>query len=166
MAAKGLYSGSFDPITNGHLAVVGEALRIVDQLVIAIGVHHSKGGQFADHEREALVNQVLNEAFPADRARISVATFGGLVVDAAREHDAGVIIRGLRDARDFDYEIQMAAMNRDMAPEIPTIFLAPDKASRHISATLVRQIAKFGGPVDEFVPAVVAEALRAKHRAD
>lgn len=165
MARNGLYSGSFDPITNGHLAVVSEALRIVDRLVIAIGVHHSKSGQFADHEREVLVNRVVDDVYSAERDRISVATFDGLVVDAARDHGAGIIIRGLRDARDFDYEIQMAAMNRDMAPEIPTIFLAPDKASRHISATLVRQIAKLGGPVDAFVPPIVAEALRAKHRA-
>lgn len=162
MAGTGLYSGSFDPITNGHLAVISEALRIVDRLVIAIGVHHTKSGQFADHEREALVNQVLDELYPNDKGRISVTTFDGLVVDAARHHDAGIIIRGLRDARDFDYEIQMAAMNRDMAPEIPTIFLAPDKASRHISATLVRQIAKLGGSVEKFVPAIVAEALRAR----
>jgi pantetheine-phosphate adenylyltransferase len=154
-----LYPGSFDPLTNGHLAVIAGALAIADRLVLAIGVHPGKKPVFSFAEREALIASVADGVFQQEAKKISVVSFDGLAVDAARKAGASLLVRGLRDGTDFDYEMHMAGMNGAMAPEIQTVFIPAATGSRHITATLVRQIAAMGGDVSAFVPKAVAAAL-------
>jgi len=160
MPRIGLYTGSFDPITNGHLAVVEAAFAFCDELIVAIGTHPGKQPVFSVEERAALIEKVC--APKSANAKLSVKTFSGLAIEAARGFGATLMLRGLRDATDFDYEMQMAGMNAAMAPEVQTIFLPASTGVRHITATLVRQIASLGGDVSSFVPEPVAEALAAK----
>lgn len=157
-----LYSGSFDPVTNGHVDVLRGALALADEVFVAIGIHPGKKPLFSFEERLRMIEAVGGDAFGADNARIRVVAFDGLVVDAARQHGASLIVRGLRDGTDLDYEMQMAGMNGAMAPEVKTVFLPASPGVRHITATLVRQIAAMGGDVSGFVPAAVAEALKHK----
>lgn len=158
----GLYPGSFDPVTLGHVDIVRRAARLVDRLVIAIGTHHDKHPLFSAEERVALAKTVLAPVAEESALGLEVTTYDSLTVDAARTNGATVVIRGLRDAGDFDYEMQMAGMNAALAPEIETIFLASSPDTRHIAASLVRQIAAMGGDVSTFVPPVVASALQQK----
>ena len=158
----GLYPGSFDPVTYGHVDIVRRAAHLVDKLVIAIGTHHDKHPLFTAEERVKLSTQVLKPAAKEIGLALEVRTYGNLTVDAAKDAKATVVIRGLRDAGDFDYEMQMAGMNQALAPEIETVFLASSPESRHIAARLVRQIAAMGGDVSSFVPQVVAAALKKK----
>ena len=158
----GLYPGSFDPVTYGHVDIVRRAARLVDRLVIAIGTHHDKHPLFTAEERVKLTKGVLGPIAESIRLGLEIRTYGNLTVDAARDANATVVIRGLRDAGDFDYEMQMAGMNHTLAPEIETVFLASSPELRHIAATLVRQIAAMGGDVSSFVPPVVAAALKKK----
>ncbi|MBU2531555.1 MAG: pantetheine-phosphate adenylyltransferase [Alphaproteobacteria bacterium] len=162
MTHIGFYSGSFDPVTHGHTDVIARALGIVDELVIGVGVHDGKVPMFTADERIAMIKQEVADLAAKHDIEIRVATFDNLAVEAAREHGATVIIRGLRDGTDFDYEMQMAGMNSQMAPQIQTIFLAASPSVRHIAANLVRQIARMGGDVDQFVSQNVAERLREK----
>ncbi|KXF77572.1 phosphopantetheine adenylyltransferase [Paramesorhizobium deserti] len=159
-----LYAGSFDPVTNGHIDVLKGALRLADEVVVAIGIHPGKKPLFSFEERVELIGKVGKTIFGADAKRISVASFDRLVIDAARENGASLMVRGLRDGTDLDYEMQMAGMNGTMAPELQTVFLPADPAVRTITATLVRQIASMGGDTSPFVPAVVAEALKSKFK--
>jgi pantetheine-phosphate adenylyltransferase len=162
MTRTALYTGTFDPVTNGHLDVVRHAFGLVDRLVIAIGVHSSKTPVFTAEERADMLRAVCGP-FAAERnATLDVVTFKDLAVDAARRHGATILIRGLRDGTDLDYEMQMAAMNETMAPGIQTVFLPASPPVRPITATLVRQIAGMGGDVTAFVPPLVAERLRHK----
>jgi pantetheine-phosphate adenylyltransferase len=158
----GLYPGSFDPVTFGHVDIVRRAARLVDRLVIAIGMHHTKQALFSVDERVKLASEVLKPMTREMGLALDVTTYGGLTVDAAKEAGASVIIRGLRDAGDFDHEMQMAGMNAALAPGIETVFLASSPATRHIAASLVRQIAAMGGDVASFVPPVVVAALKKK----
>ncbi|WP_029031250.1 pantetheine-phosphate adenylyltransferase [Salinarimonas rosea] len=155
-----LYTGSFDPVTNGHVDVLVQGAALVDRIVIAIGVHPGKTPFFSAEEKADLIRASLADlSLPAT---IEIVTFADLAVDAARRAGATIVLRGLRDATDFDYEMQMAGMNAAMAPEIRTVFLPASGPTRHISGTLVRQIAKMGGDVAPFVPAPVAAAMKAK----
>jgi len=165
MSRIGFYSGSFDPITNGHTDVIKRALPLFDELVIGIGVHHGKVPLFTAEERVAMVEAEARALTRKHGGSIRVVTFDGLVVDAAREHGARFIVRGLRDGTDFDYEMQMAGMNGTMAPDIETIFLAASPGTRHIAATFVRQIAAMGGNVSPFVSPAVARKLKARMKA-
>jgi pantetheine-phosphate adenylyltransferase len=158
----GLYPGSFDPVTYGHIDIVRRAAHLVDKLVIAIGAHHDKHPLFTLEERVKLSKSVLAPIAKSIGLALDVTTYANLTVDAAKDAKATVVIRGLRDAGDFDYEMQMAGMNQTLAPEIETVFLASSPESRHIAASLVRQIAAMGGDVSSFVPPVVATALRKK----
>ena len=158
----GLYCGSFDPVTYGHVDIVRRAARLVDRLVIAIGTHHDKHPLFSAAERVKLTSQVLDPVAEEAGLKLEVTTYDNLTVDAAKDAGATIVIRGLRDAGDFDYEMQMAGMNQALAPEIETVFLASSPNSRHIAASLVRQIAAMGGDVSSFVPPVVAAALKKK----
>jgi len=162
MSRIGFYSGSFDPITNGHIDVIQRALRLVDELVIGIGVHHGKVPMFTAEERIAMLEAETRALTRKHGGEVRVVTFSGLVVDAAQEHGAQVIIRGLRDGTDFDYEMQMAGMNGAMAPGLDTVFLPASPQTRHIAASLVRQIAAMGGNVAPFVSSAVARKLRAR----
>jgi len=158
----GLYPGSFDPVTYGHVDVVRRAAHLVDKLVIAIGTHHDKHPMFTAEERVKLSSEVLRPVAEEIGLALEVTTYANLTVDAAKDANATVVIRGLRDAGDFDYEMQMAGMNQALAPEIETVFLASSPESRHIAAKLVRQIAAMGGDVSSFVPPIVAAALKKK----
>ena len=156
------YPGSFDPMTNGHLDVLIQALNIAPKVIVAIGIHPGKVPMFSFEERSDLIKVALTEILPDRVNDLSVVSFGGLVVDAARANQAPILIRGLRDGTDLDYEMQMAGMNRQMAPDIQTVFLPAGSTSRPITATLVRQIATMGGDVSAFVPPVVLDALKKK----
>jgi pantetheine-phosphate adenylyltransferase len=162
---SGLYPGSFDPVTLGHVDIVRRSGRLVDRLVIAIGTHHDKHPLFTAAERLELAAEVLKPVAAEIGVALELTTFGNLTVDAAREARASIIIRGLRDAGDFDYEMQMAGMNAVLVPDIETVFLAASPGTRHIAASLVRQIAAMGGDVSSFVPPTVAKALQRKFKA-
>ena len=158
-----LYSGSFDPVTFGHVDVITRASRLFERLVVAVGVHHAKKALFGEGDRIEMLETVAREISAATGGSIEIVTFDGLVVEAARHVGASAIIRGIRNTTDFDYEAQMAGMNAVMAPEIETIFLAAAPEVRHIASSLVRQVAALGGPLDAFVPPQVAERLRAHY---
>ncbi|HEY8383505.1 MAG TPA: pantetheine-phosphate adenylyltransferase [Microvirga sp.] len=160
MPRTALYTGTFDPVTNGHLDVVRHACRLVDRLVIAIGVHSAKTPIFPAEERAEMLRAVCREVAAGEGTALEVVTFNDLAVDAARRHGATIMIRGLRDGTDLDYEMQMAAMNETMAPEIQTVFFPSSPLVRPITATLVRQIAAMGGDVSAFVPHMVHERLK------
>ena len=162
MARIGFYSGSFDPITNGHTDVIARALGMVDELVIGVGVHHGKAPMFTAEQRIAMIEAETAPLAKKRGSKVRVVTFSGLVVDAAREEKATLIVRGLRDGTDFDYEMQMAGMNGAMAPDVETIFLPASPGVRHIAASLVRQIAAMGGDVSSFVSSAVVKELKGK----
>ena len=164
MPRVALYAGSFDPVTNGHLDVVRHAVRVADRLVIAIGVHPGKTPLFTAEERTAMLHENCAPFAREAHCELSCVTFSNLVIDAARKAGATMLIRGVRDGTDLDYEMQMAGMNRQMAPDVQTIFLPAGTASRPITATLVRQIAAMGGDVSAFVPAAVLKALQSKRK--
>jgi pantetheine-phosphate adenylyltransferase len=153
------YAGSFDPLTNGHLDVLKGALTVADHVIVGIGVHPGKKPLFTFEERVALIEQATAAELGDDAARIKVVAFDRLVIDAARDSGAAIMIRGLRDGTDLDYEMQMAGMNETMAPDVQTVFLPASPSVRTITATLVRQIASMGGDIKPFVPANVATAL-------
>jgi pantetheine-phosphate adenylyltransferase len=154
-----IYAGSFDPLTNGHLDVLKGALAVADRIYVAIGLHPGKTPLFSFEERLKLIEKSAAEELGKEANRLSVIAFDGLLIEAARKHGASIMIRGLRDGTDLDYEMQMAGMNETMAPELQTVFLPASPSVRTITATLVRQIASMGGDVRPFVPACVAEAL-------
>jgi pantetheine-phosphate adenylyltransferase len=156
------YPGSFDPMTNGHLDVLIQSLNVADQIVVGIGIHPGKVPMFTFEQRSELIHDSMQGFVANSRERLSVVSFSNLAVDAARQHGASMLIRGLRDGTDLDYEMQMAGMNRQMAQDIQTVFLPAGTASRPITATLVRQIAAMGGNVEAFVPTPVLLALRDK----
>lgn len=157
-----IYAGSFDPLTNGHLDVLRGALTVADTVLVAIGIQAAKQPLFSFEERSRLIDEAMAAELGADAKRLQVISFEGLVIDAARKHGASIMIRGLRDGTDLDYEMQMAGMNETMAPDLQTVFLPASPSVRTITATLVRQIASMGGDIRPFVPAVVALALNAK----
>jgi pantetheine-phosphate adenylyltransferase len=164
MARTALYAGSFDPVTNGHLDVLKGACRLADRIVIAIGTHPGKQPLFSVEERLAMLKEVCEPVVASEKVKLEITTFGDLVVEAAKRAGATLLIRGLRDGGDLDYEMQMAGMNGAMAPGVQTVFLPATPASRPITATLVRQIASMGGDVSAFVPASVAVRLKKKFK--
>ena len=162
MKRIGFYSGSFDPITKGHLDVIQRSLVLVDTLVIGIGVHPGKTPLFSTEEKSEMIKSDTSAMAKKAGAKVEIVTFAGLTVDAARDAGARAIFRGLRDSTDFDYEMQMCGMNGAMAEDIDTVFLPASPGVRHITATLVRQIAMMGGDVTDFVSRDVARRLKAK----
>ena len=156
----GFYPGSFDPLTNGHLDVIERACKLVDTLVVAVGRHATKTPLFTHEDRLTLLRAVLDPVGRRTETEFKFVDFDGLAVTAAREHGAKLIIRGLRDTTDYNYEMQMVGMNAQMAPDLQTVFLPSSPPVRHISATLVRQIAQLGGDISKFVPPIVFEALK------
>ena len=162
MLRTALFAGSFDPITNGHLDVVGKAVHLADRLVLAVGVHPGKTPLFSADERLSMLQETCAPLARAAGCQLVCTTFADLVVTAARREGATLLIRGVRDATDFNYEMQMAGMNAAMAPEVQSIFVPASPVVRPITATLVRQIAGMGGDVSAFVPALVAARLKKK----
>lgn len=162
MSRTGFYSGSFDPVTLGHTDIIARAARLVDRLVIGIGVHPAKAPLFDEAERVEMLEAETRAVAAAAGIAIEVETFSDLAVSAAQRFGASVIFRGLRDGTDFDYEMQMANMNGQMAPSVQTVFVAASPEVRHIAANLVRQIALMGGDVTPFVSKGVALRLATK----
>ncbi len=159
------YPGSFDPITNGHVDVLVQALSVAPKVIVAIGIHPGKTPLFSFEERADLIRRSIAQALPERAGDVSVVSFSNLVVDAARANKAHLLIRGLRDGTDLDYEMQMAGMNGTMAPGLQTVFLPASPPVRTITATLVRQIAAMGGDIRPFVPQAVVGPLKAKFAA-
>ncbi|MCM2292982.1 pantetheine-phosphate adenylyltransferase [Allorhizobium sp. BGMRC 0089] len=159
------YPGSFDPMTNGHLDVLVQSLNVAEKVVVGVGIHPGKTPLFSFEERAGLISASLAAALPDRAGDIEVMAFDGLAVDAARTRKATLLVRGLRDGSDLDYEMQLAGMNRKLASDIQTIFLPAGAESRPITATLVRQIASMGGDVSAFVPPPVLAALTSRLKA-
>jgi pantetheine-phosphate adenylyltransferase len=152
-----VYAGSFDPITRGHEDLIKRSLAFVDRIVVAVATNTSKQPLFTPDERVAFIRSAVG-----DDPRIEVRQFHGLLVDFARTVGANLIIRGLRAVADFEYEFQMALMNRHLAPGLETIFMVPSLDTTYISSSLVREVAKFNGDVSGLVHPVIAAALRAR----
>ena len=159
MTRIGFYPGSFDPVTFGHLDVIARAARFLDKLVLGVGVHHGKAPFLDTPLRLDQFGEACQPDSNATGCEITIETFDGLAVDAARSAGAGIIARGHRDASDFDYEVQMGQMNAGLDPDIETVFLAASPATRMIASSLVKQIAKMGGDISTFVPETVNSAV-------
>jgi pantetheine-phosphate adenylyltransferase len=157
-----LYPGSFDPVTNGHLDVVKHAVGLCDRLIVAIGISPGKTPLYSAEERLDMVRAVFGPVAAKAGCAFDATTYDDLTVTAARKVGATIMIRGLRDGTDLDYEMQISGMNETMAPEVHTVFVPASVAVRPITATLVRQIAKMGGDVSAFVPSSVAASLKKK----
>src|SRR5260221_7333134 len=157
-----LYAGSFDPVTNGHVDIVRQAVGLADRLVVAVGVHPGKTPMFPAKDRLAMLTETCAPLARKAKCEFECVTFDDLVIGAAERAGATLLIRGLRDSTDFDYEMQMSGMNGAMAPGVQTVFLPAAPAVRHITATLVRQVAGMGGDVSGVVTAPVAARLKRK----
>jgi pantetheine-phosphate adenylyltransferase len=160
MPRKVFYPGSFDPVTFGHLDLISRAARLFDEVVVGIGIHHAKKTLFSAEDRRKFLEIAIAD-LPCVNA-VSLTSFDDLAVDAARKSGAAAILRGLRDATDFAYEMQMAGMNSAVAPGLDTVFLPSAGQHRHIAATFVRQIAQMGGDMSAFVPPAVAALMKEK----
>jgi pantetheine-phosphate adenylyltransferase len=157
----GVYPGTFDPITVGHLDIITRGLRVVDQLILGVAEDTGKTPIFTLEERAGFAREAIAEVLGAEARRVTVVPFSGLLVNLAREHQATLIIRGLRAVSDYEYEFQMACMNSKLAPEVETVFLTASEATHFISSRFVKQIARLGGDVSQFVPPSVNTQLKA-----
>jgi pantetheine-phosphate adenylyltransferase len=154
-----LYPGSFDPLTRGHEDLIRRSLQLADRVVVAVAVNAAKSPLFTVDERVAMLRAVVG-----DEPRVEIRSFNGLLADFAREVRAALVVRGLRAVSDFEYEFQMALMNRQLNPELETVFLVPDLGLTFLSSSVVREVARFGGDVRPFVHPAVAQALKEKFR--
>lgn len=152
-----IYPGSFDPVTNGHLDLIRRGASLFDRLIIAVTHNHEKDALFPVKERVAMLETVTY-----DMDNVEVQVFDGLLMDYARAKNARVVLRGIRAISDYEYELQMAMMNRKIEPDIETVFMLPAEAYSYLSSRLVKELARLGGPVKDLVPPVVEENLRAK----
>jgi len=152
-----IYPGSFDPVTNGHLDLIERGEKMFDLVIVAVLKNAEKQPLFTVGERVEMLREVTQ-----NWSGVEVDVFEGLLVDYARKRHAGVILRGIRAISDYEYELQMALMNRKLEPRLETVFMIPGEPYSYLSSRLVREIAQFGGPLDGFVPSVVEQRLRAK----
>lgn len=157
MTRIAIYAGTFDPVTRGHEDLIRRSLSFVNRLIVAVAVNVTKQPLFTVDERVGFLKAAVG-----NEPRIEVKEFPGLLVDFARDNGATLLIRGLRAVSDFEYEYQMALMNRHLSPAIETVFMVPSVETTYISASLVREVARFGGRLDELVHPTVAAALRAR----
>ncbi len=156
-----IYPGTFDPITNGHIDIIQRALILFDKVIICIAVNSSKCPLFSLDERIDLVNHVTR-----DNANVEVDSFDGLLINFARKHGATALIRGLRAISDFEYEFQMALMNRKLAKKIETVFLMPNEKYTYLNSTIIKEISRLGGDVSCFVPQYINKRMREKYGLD
>ena len=156
---RAIYPGSFDPVTNGHLDVIERAAKLFDEVIVAVAVNSQKQPQFTTEERLEL----LRETTAAHGEKVRLVRLEGLLVDYARSVGAGAIIRGLRAVSDFEFEFQMALMNRKLEAEVETIFLMPKEEYTYLSSRIIKEIARLGGDVSSFVPLCVSKALQGKY---
>jgi pantetheine-phosphate adenylyltransferase len=154
VATRAVYPGSFDPLTNGHLDLIERSLRIFDDLIVAVVTNPTKEALFSDTERVEMIREATRSL-----GKIEVVIFDGLLVDLVARMGAGAIVRGLRAVSDFEYEFQMALMNRKLREEIETVFLMPHEAYSYISSRLIKEVARYGGAVKGLVPAGVERRL-------
>jgi pantetheine-phosphate adenylyltransferase len=154
-----IYPGTFDPITFGHIDVIERAIELFSQVIVLVAKNTTKAPLFSIDERLAMIHDVLR-----DKKGVTVDCFDGLLVEYARKHKAGVIVRGLRAVSDFEYEFQMALTNRKLAPAIDTVFLVPHESYTYLNSSIVREVARLGGDVSDFVPASVQRRLTHKLR--
>jgi pantetheine-phosphate adenylyltransferase len=157
-----IYPGTFDPITNGHLDIIERACKLFDQVIVAILVNPSKAPMFSLEERVEILNAVLNSRFP----RVTVETFDGLLVDYAAKRQAQAIVRGIRAISDYEYELQMALMNRRLNPSVETVFMMSAEAYSYLSSRLVKEVFNLGGSIDGLVPDLVIRRMREKLATD
>ncbi len=157
MNITAIYPGTFDPITDGHLDIISRASRLFDKVIVAIAINEGKSPLFSLEERVEMAEQVV-----AQLPNISIIGFDNLLVDCAKQRGANVVLRGLRAVSDFEYEFQMAGMNRRLSPELETVFLTPAEQYEFISSSMIREIAKLKGDVSGFVPKCVEEQLKEK----
>ncbi len=155
MKRVAVYPASFDPITNGHLDLVDRALKLVDELIVAVAINVEKKGLFTVDERIEMVGEVLK-----DRPNVRVDSFEGLLVEYARAQGAPIVVRGLRALSDFEYEFEMALMNTHMYPDLETVFLMTSERWFYVSSSRLRELLRFGADVSEFVPSVILERLK------
>lgn len=148
----GLYPGTFDPVTNGHIDIIGRSVRLMDRLIIGVAINTGKGPLFSVEERVELVQAETSEIAHRNGTVIEVVPFQGLLIDFARKLGACMIVRGLRAVSDFDFEFQMAGMNYRMAPDIETVFLMASERHQFIASRLVKEVASLGGDISSFVP--------------
>jgi pantetheine-phosphate adenylyltransferase len=160
MERVALYPGSFDPWTNGHLDILSRAVKMFDKIIVTVAVNNKKDAVFTGEERINLIKESISDSEWA--SQVEIIQFTGLLVDLARKKEVNVLLRGVRQISDFEYEFRMALANRRLAPEVDTVFLMPDKQLTFISATIVKEIAAWGGDLSSFVPDNVAVALRDK----
>lgn len=156
-----IYPGTFDPITNGHIDIIGRSSELFDEVIVTLARNSQKSPLLSDEERFDLVQRSVTECFP-EKNNITVDSFEGLLVHYAERKGAVAIIRGIRVLSDFEYEFRMALMNRKLKESISTVFLMPHEQYTYLHSSLIRELAKYGEPVDSFVPKVVANAIRDK----
>lgn len=155
----GIYPGTFDPITHGHMGIIQRSLRVVDELVIGVALDTGKSPFFSPEMRAGMIGDALGELPESERARITIKTFSGLLVNFARDNNATILLRGLRAVSDFEYEFQMAAINTKLNPEMETVFLTASESTHFISSRFIKQICRLGGDISEFVPKNVVPQL-------
>jgi pantetheine-phosphate adenylyltransferase len=155
----GLYPGTFDPVTNGHIDIIGRAARLMDKLVVGVAINTGKGPLFTLEERAEMVRAEIAEIASRNGMVIEVVPFKGLLIDFARQVGATMIVRGLRAVSDFDYEFQMAGMNYRMAPDVETVFLTASERHQFIASRLVKEVASLGGDISTFVPPLTLERV-------
>jgi len=161
MERVALYPGSFDPWTNGHLDILSRAVKMFDKIIVTVAVNNKKNAVFTGEERIKLIEESISSYIWSEQ--VEIIQFTGLLIDLAREKEVNVLLRGVRQISDFEYEFRMALTNRRLAPEVDTVFLMPDEQLTFISATIVKEIAAWGGDLSSFVPDNVANALREKY---
>lgn len=158
MIRRAIYPGTFDPVTNGHLDIIERACKLFDEVVVAILVNPGKTPMFPLSERVTILRQVLNQRFPG----VTVDTFDGLLVDYALSKEASAIVRGIRAISDYEYELQMALMNRRLKPQVETVFLMSAQENSYLSSRLVKEVFGLGGSINGLVPDLVIERMREK----
>lgn len=160
MSNTALFPGSFDPVTNGHIDLLGRACNLFERVIVTVAVNQSKNAIFSGSERVALIREAI--AGKPWESQVEIAQFTGLLIDYARQRGVSTLIRGVRQISDFEYEFRMALTNRRLSPQIDTVFLMPDEQLTFISASIVKEIAVWGGDLSSFVPDCVAKALKTR----